>query len=286
MEKIPQQNKIESKEKQPEIILHFFRHSEKESDKNKTDEEINLTEKGREMALNYRESNKNIHQSIAFGSPKKRTQETAIYQMLGGDNGIVETHSFEKLKEKVNKNLKVGSKFGVDKNLDFPDIEMSQFKQMVYGAFKKNEYISFLVNESDKLGVMFDSETETYSFKAAQVAKIIQKYVLIEDRWESLQKDKTKQYNPELERFLGTHQGIQECFLAKLIEITEGVDERERFIQSLYSGNGFDYNEGIEVKIHKNENGSKIVEIEYKGEKYQISKSLSPEIISKIADLV
>lgn len=284
MEQIPKQNKIETKEKQTEIVLHFFRHSEKESDKNKSDKEINLTFTGRKMAIENSSPDTDIGQSVAFGSPKKRTQETALYHMLGIEDDVDGIDTFDELKEKVNQELKIGSKVGIDKNLDFPDIESSQYKQMVYDAFNDGSYISFLVHKSDKVGVMVGSGTETYSFKAAQVAKIIQKYLSVLPRWETLLKDEKKKYEPQLERFLGTHQGIQECFLSKLLELTDGIDERDKFIKSLPSGNGFDYNEGMNVKILKDVNGSEYVQIEYKGEEYEISKSINPNLILEIAN--
>jgi broad specificity phosphatase PhoE len=146
MEKLNFENK-NTNEKEPEIILHFFRHSEKESDKNKTDEEINLTPNGRKMAVEHASDETNISQSVAFGSPKKRTQETALYQMLGSKKEITGELSFDDLKTKVNESLRIGSKVGVDKNLDFPDIEMSQYKTIVYDAFKKGEYIPLLAHE-------------------------------------------------------------------------------------------------------------------------------------------
>lgn len=280
MEKLNFENK-NTNEKEPEIILHFFRHSEKESAKDKPDGEINLTSAGRKMAIEHSSDGTNISQSVAFGSPKKRTQETALYQMLGSQEEVHGEDSFEDLKAKFNEGLYIGSKVGVDKNLDFPDIETSQYKTMVYDAFKKGEYIPFLIHESDKLGIMFDSETETYSYKAAQIAKVIQKYIKISNRWDSLQRDEAKGYDEKLERFMGTHQGIQECFLAKLLEIVDGVDEREKFIQSL-PPNGFDFNEGMEIRVIKD----KSISIEYNGKKYQISKLVPKETIDQIADLV
>ena len=66
----------ETKEKKEQITsiidLRFFRHAEKESDKNKSDEEIELTETGRRQAVE-KSKGTDISQAVAFGSPRKRT---------------------------------------------------------------------------------------------------------------------------------------------------------------------------------------------------------------------
>ena len=68
----------ENQEKKSLVALHFMRHGEKESDKTKSDNEIALTVKGKEQALGRSVSGSDINQSVAFGSPRKRTQETAV----------------------------------------------------------------------------------------------------------------------------------------------------------------------------------------------------------------
>ena len=62
-----------------------------------------------------------INQSMAFGSPRKRTQETASLIMSGKLEEITGTETLEELKEKLDKDLplKSGSKIRVDGRLNF-----------------------------------------------------------------------------------------------------------------------------------------------------------------------
>lgn len=79
----PSEENKESKETiTSKIVLQFFRHAEKELVEGKTDEEIELTDTGRKQAIEKSEDN-NISQSVAFGSPRKRTQQTAGFVMGG-----------------------------------------------------------------------------------------------------------------------------------------------------------------------------------------------------------
>ncbi|KKQ55628.1 MAG: hypothetical protein US74_C0026G0003 [Parcubacteria group bacterium GW2011_GWA2_38_13] len=64
------------------IDLRFFRHAEKESVKGKPDEEIELTDIGGKQAMK-KSKDRDISQSVVFGSPNKRTQETAGFVMAG-----------------------------------------------------------------------------------------------------------------------------------------------------------------------------------------------------------
>ena len=54
-----------------------------------------------------------------------------------------------------------------------------------------------------------------------------------------------------------------ESFLAKLIEKTKGIKERDRFVQAL-NNQGFDYAEGFDVEIRNKESGEPIIHISYK----------------------
>ena len=97
--------------------------------------------------------------------------------------------------------------------------------------------------------------------------------------------DKTKNYSDTLERFMGTHQTVPESFLAKVIEKTRGVEERDRFIE-LLDKKGFDYTEGFDLKILNTTGGPKI-HISYKNEKdkenlYIFDQEISEDVIDEI----
>jgi broad specificity phosphatase PhoE len=272
----------ETKEVSSEIALKFFRHSIKENDKTKHDAEIRLTEEGRDLARsNYDPETKN---AVAFGSSRKRAQETAGLIMSGS-----EAESLEKMEEELNKDLNYGSKLGVDKRLDFNSADESEYGKKLLESFFGGTYLKFLTEKSDSLARELGQEkAETYSFMASQIGEIVQKYFKAADAWGKLLDDQPDKYDSnKLERFLGTHQGVSESFLAKVIEKTKGVAERDRLVEVL-NQRGFDYNEGFEVDI-KGSGDNKTVRIAYRkelpsGEIYSFNEELPNEVLDEIVE--
>ena len=164
------------------IELSFFRHGEKENDKSKSDFDIELTPTGKRQAIEKSET-KSVEQSVAFGSPRIRAQETAAFVMSGNQEEITGDESLEELKEKLDKDLAKGSKVGIDKRLDF-DIDFdSEFGKAALDYFKRGEYLKFLVEQSDKLAEETGDETSfTYLRGAANIAGIIDKYIKVARR--------------------------------------------------------------------------------------------------------
>jgi|AntRauTorckE6833_2_1112554.scaffolds.fasta_scaffold03066_3 broad specificity phosphatase PhoE len=265
------------------IELHFFRHDEKESDKTKSDFEIRLTESGRKHAKSLSDSETNISQSVAFGSPRKRTQETAGLQMAGFQEEITGEESLEELKKKLNKDLDYGSKLNTDKRLDFILPTEGQYLEEGLRAFREGKLLEWLVEKSDQRLKDLGAEDDyfSYSNQAKQIAQIIEKYVKILPRWKQLVEDDSKDYEPEMERFMGTHQSVSECFLAKVIELTKGTEDRDKFVDIL-SGQGFDFGEGFEIDIEESEDEEPQIYIRYKKESEDSGKSFEfNEIVTK-----
>ena len=169
--------------------------------------------------------------------------------MAGADEEITGQESYSELKEKIDKGLVYGTKIGIEPRLDF-DLEANNpYVKAAVEAFKKGQLMKFLVDESDKMAAETgDNTSSTYSRMAASIASIIKKYVGVAPRWDELVNNTTKNYQPIMERFFGTHQAIQESFLAKVIELMKGVEERDKFIK-LVKNKGFDYTEGFKTEI-------------------------------------
>ncbi|MBI3685440.1 N-formylglutamate amidohydrolase [Candidatus Azambacteria bacterium] len=266
MERLEDIQKSESHEEYTsKIELSFFRHGEKENNKSKSDLDIELTPVGKKQAKEKSDT-KNMKQSVAFGSPRTRAQETAGFVMSGNQEGITGDESLEELREKVDKGLAKGSKIGVDRRLDFGIDFSSEFGVSALDHFKRGDYLKFLVEQSDRLAKESGDETSfTYSRGASNIASIIDKYIGIAKRWDKLVQDEQKEYSDTLERFFGTHQGVNESFLAKVIEKTKGAEERDKFVQAL-SNQGFDYTEGFEVDILNKNSDEFAIRIRYKKE--------------------
>lgn len=274
------------KEKQivTKIILEFMRHGEKESDKTKSDEEVRLTEKGRKMAQDKGraiEPQKEV--ALAWGSPKKRTQETALHVMLPE---IDDNASLEEMEQIIAQEQKIGKKLIEDERLNF-DLSGPEGKEM-FDAFKAGQYLQYLIEKSDQRAIeLGDKTSSTYSRYAGNIAEILNRYSKIGDNFNRIasKKDDYEEFGNQLERYLASHQGVVEGFTAKVLEKTQGAEKRNEFIKSL--GGGFKEAEGIHVEVINNGNEQKI-SIAYKlnGDKetIEINKELLEEIIKERED--
>ena len=153
----------------------------------------------------------------------------------------------------------------------------------------------FLVEESDQ----YAEETErqanlknlddiqkrggaTYSRMAAQVADVIEKYSVAVDNWAKIIENNPGKYQSnKLDRYLGTHQGLGEAFLAKVIDKLAGKEECER-------RQGFNYTEGMEIDIKK-EGDNKAVYVSFEkdlsnGEKYMFQSLIPREVLDEIIE--
>jgi len=244
------------------IDLQFFRHAEKESIKGRPDEELRLTDLGKRQAVEKSESI-DISQSVAFGSSTKRTQHTAGFVMGGKLDGIIGDENFEELSKKLNFGIGFGSKVGTDERLNFSGSFSTEFGKNALESHKKGEYLKFLIERSDHLAeLLHDLDAETYSRMAERVAQIVNKYLTIAPRFDELVKDKGNGYGDTLKRFLCTHLGIAESFLAKIIEKTKGNGERDRFV-SVLNNQGFDFTEGFDVNIETMNGDSQQIHISF-----------------------
>jgi broad specificity phosphatase PhoE len=253
------------KEYSSKIDLHFFRHGKKQSsDSAEYDKDILLTPEGRQQARN-KASLEYMRQSMAFGSHRARAQETAGIVMAGNvkketadepTDLLTGNESLSELKTKLNEGISYGTKLMSDKHLEFNLEGDNPYVKKATEAFEDGYFVKFLVEQSDAMAKEFgDKESSTYTSLGQSMASLIRKYIGIAPHWDELVKDKSKAYEDTLNRFFGTHQGVLESFLAKVIELTRGNDERDRFVQ-LVNNQGFAYVEGFDVEIITAADGS------------------------------
>ena len=261
------------------IILEFMRHGEKENDKTKSDEEVRLTEKGRMMAGEKGEElDPQKEVSLAWGSPKKRTQETALRAMFPD---IDPNASLEDIEEMIREEQKFGKKLIVDERLSF-DLSGPEGKEML-AAFKEGKYLQYLISESDKRAIeLGDKTSSSYLRYAGNISEIINRYAKIGDNFNRIaSKDgKYEEFGNQLERYLATHQGVAEGFVAKVLEEAQGPEKRDEFISSV--GSGFKETEGIHLEIQNNGNHQEITityQINGNKETIAVSRDLIENII-------
>lgn len=259
----------EKQERQSEILLHFMRHGEKAKSQNgQSDYEVRLTPEGRQKAK-AKAGKTNLRQAMAIGSPRERAQETVALVMAGFDNDITGNENFNELKEKIDSwrgsinGARISTQVFSDKRLDFTLDDKTPLGAKEMEAYLAKRYLSFVVSDTDRLAEeLGDRETSTYSKMAGAVAEIVKKYAKVADRWHELVNDEKKQYEETMERFLGSHGGVTESFLAKIIEKTKSIEERDNFVKAV--GNQFDFLEGFEVKIiKKSGNDASTIHIKY-----------------------
>ena len=260
------------------IILEFMRHGEKENDKTKSDEEVRLTEKGRMMAGEKGEElDPQKEVSLAWGSPKKRTQETALRAMFPD---IDPNASLEDIEEMIREEQKFGKKLIVDERLSF-DLSGPEGKEML-AAFKEGKYLQYLISESDKRAIeLGDKTSSSYLRYAGNISEIINRYAKIGDNFNRIasKDDKYKEFGNQLKRYLATHQGVAEGFVAKVLEEAQGPEKRDEFISSV--GSGFKETEGIHLEIQNNGNHQEItITYQLNGDKETIT--IDGNLIEKI----
>jgi len=256
------------KMEQIKIVLKFVRHGEKENDKTKSDTEVRLTEAGRLYASSLSEEGVDLTNTVAFGSPRKRTQETAGLIMAGGQDEISGTESLEELKQKVNEGIGFGSKIAQDKRLDFVLPPKGPYFDEMMTAFKEGRLLKYIVEESNQKAkeIGGGKDLMSYDTQASKIAEIVAKYLKIMPRWEQIANDEEKDVKPVMERILASHQSVTESFLAKIVELTKGVAERDTLVSAL-GNQGFGFAEGFKAEIVRGDNGEEQVRVTFKKEK-------------------
>lgn len=237
------------------LILEFMRHGKKENAPEKHDDEVRLLPQGKAQATSKgKELGVNIKAAVGRRSPKKRTGETVLHAMLANETGVDPDANLEDLEMVTGAALNSGKninlkKLSVDKRLGF---ELGGvIGQEMLAAYKAGKLLPYVVEHSDER-VLAEGEggTTTYSMFAANVADIIRGYLSAANNFNrlALKNKADENFGRQIERYLGTHQGVVENFVAKVLEKKYGVAKRDEFVKSV--GGGFKETEGIHVEVN------------------------------------
>lgn len=278
----------QEEQQHPTIRLQIFRHDAKAKTPPEGmvgDEHVRLTPEGRvhaSEASGLEEANPEV--AVAFGSPRERSVETAMRHMLGKEEEITPDMSLEEMREKVAEEMKVGRKDRVVQELNFDVEGTPEFEAIAMKHYAESkDFIRFIFEDSDRVAEEHDDHiSTTYSRMAANIGSLIKKYLTILPRWEQIvseDPEKYKEFNNEMQRFMGTHQGVTESFLMKVIEVTEGREQVMKFIEDLPSKNGFDFSEGITV-ILEDEGEEPVVTVGYKDKTWKLAADQLDKIVS------
>jgi len=277
------------------IRLEFFRHDEKgkatTSDVRTGDEFVRLTDQGRAHSTEVGKTKEpHLETAISFGSPRERSVETSMRQMMANVDDITPQTSLEELRaiadEELNSNpnRRVGKKDKVLTDLDFDWDTNQQFHDISYQRYlESKDALRFLYEDSDKLVTKLKDRTSTsYSRIAARFARMVKKYINILPRWKELVRENPEKYSlagNRMERYFGSHAALVENFLIKVMDKTEGPQTVEEFLNSSKK-NGFAFSEGYCVDIRAAETGLQI-SLTYGGKTYFISPEMLDEIIEE-----
>ncbi len=288
----------ETREREPEIRLQFFRHDEKaKTPKDADDARVRLTEVGRKNAEKVGEEHDiNPEGTVIYGSPRDRSTETAYHRMMGEGGGLQDL-ALEDLQQRGRNALQgehpsypegKGPKKDAQKDaLDF--VFSGEFETIANKHYlESKDLLTFVFEESDKLAKeLGDTESRTYSRTAAEIAKLIKPYLeTVLPRWQTLSKDKKyTNLNGRLERLFASHQTVTESFLLKAVEVAEGREAARNLLGEFKSKNGFDFSEGYNITIkppkENNEEAVPTIELAYKQHHWNLTQAMLDRIIKE-----
>lgn len=259
----------------PKVVMHFMRHSIKENPPvnedapKKEDAQIILSEPGRVLAAEKFPEKTDLRVAHIEGSPRVRTHETGV---------IAAT------KDATMNPKDIGTgKLRINEALDFVIDGEGVYAERIAREYEKGTLLSFFVNESDSLArEIGDTKSSTYSKLAANIAGIVYKNFQAASRGVSVleQSKSTENAQNDFERIFATHGIIQESFLLKVAEKVKGIAERDTLL-SVIGENGFDYVEGFDAILSK-ENGEEQIRIVYKKGDYVFNEVVPETVIQEI----
>lgn len=133
-----------------------------------------------------------------------------------------------------------------------------------------------------------DQISSSYSRFAGNISEIIERYAKIGNNFNRLagDTDKYENYGNQLERYLATHQGIIESFIAKVLEKTRGIEARDEFVKVI--GESFSETQGMHVEI-SNQGDNQTISIDYEipdedGNQRTETLKIDKELLKKIIE--
>ncbi|MGB5019132.1 MAG: hypothetical protein WBO66_05400, partial [Candidatus Moraniibacteriota bacterium] len=212
--------------------------------------DLRLTPEGRnQMTERGKDFDPQVEVSVGMGSPYVRTQETAYRSMLANED-IAPEDSLEDIERKLAEQMSYGKKMIEDDRLAFhadgPTGEDGA------KAYYEKRYMPWVIDESDQSAIKNgDTGSSTFTRMTGNLAEIISRYATVSDNFQRIvTHDSEKKYEAtgnQLERYIGTHLGISECFVAKVLEKLKGAEAKDEFVKSV--GSGFLEGEGIHIEI-------------------------------------
>lgn len=234
------------------VRLKFMRHGDKES----TGVNPNLTEKGRDQASTAgSEYGPRPEVAVGHGSPRHRTHET-VQRFIGVARPDVVTDSMSAeeveaaIESEMRKEGRIGRKTIADDRLNFESDGV--YKVAIARALKEKRSLEFIVEDGDQIVLSTgDKKSTSLLRQAGNIAELIRNYGGgIAKGWRKAcenHPDEYAKFQYELERYLGTHAGVVESFLVKLLREKQGQAAMDEFVKAY--PNGFSELQGVQVDV-------------------------------------
>jgi broad specificity phosphatase PhoE len=242
------------------VRMKFMRHGEKEAE----GADPNLTERGRDQASTAgSEYGPNPNVAVGRGSPRHRTQETVQrYMGVARPDVVRDDMTAEEVEAAIDAEMAaegmIGRKTRADARLNF---EMEgEYKDSATRSLKEKRYLRFLVDDSDQVVIATGDRVSTSLLRqAGNVAELVRNYGGgVAKGWRLACERKPEDYKKfgyELERYLGTHAGVVESFLVKMLHQKKGADVMHEFVDAY--PNGFSELGGVDIDVELIDNEPK-----------------------------
>jgi hypothetical protein len=251
------------------IKLNIIRHGEKDGPNNVTqaeDQTMRLTNKGRSQA-HEKGLVLGTTGGVASGSPRQRTQETALHSAHANNPAVIGDESLEELMEKT------GHKTWVNSNLDMPfDKDHPDFEELNSHYTQGRMLRRYVEMDQELIQSGGDRSQSIYGVQARNIASLIERFARITEklgernqRGEELGEELTK----EREHNMATHGSVMESFLVEVIRRTLGEREKERLLDII--PNGVAVSEGITITMEALENKKTNIHLAFSIEKEEQS---------------
>ena len=268
------------------IILEFMRHGRKEKVEGKDDYDIRLIPEARVDAKNKGQRlGVQAEVSVAYGSPRKRAQEAATRVMLGNELDITDDMSLEEIEEEVADYMKLGKnsskKIVAEELLDFTDNTKDGLE-----AYLAGRTMVYMIRESDNLALeRNDKELTSYTRAAGNIAEIVAKWVGVGKNFNKIVEKKPEKYaefKNQLERYFGSHQGVLESFLLKVVEKIGGVEARDEVLALMPAG--FKELQGFRIDIENQGKGMQVIHLSAEVGDKKINLELTQELLEEMIE--
>lgn len=207
-----------------------------------------------------------------YGSPRERTGQSSVARMFAGQ---FEKVDFSKVDpEDVVRWLESG---GLNKTeTPFLNFELGEGKytDAFMDAFKKNEMMRWLAEESDDAAVEYEQDPKKVTPLSIQAGNIASFFFA--KAWELYEKTRKGETVDKKMDFATSHQGVLESFLYKVILKHDGEAAANTFVETLSQPNqGFSENEGFRAELELYGTDVKdpeqwVVHIFYKEKEYRV----------------